>query len=33
MCALLAEYANEQIDVLRTMTMVLIHDIVEIVCL
>lgn len=30
MCALLAEYANEQIDVLRTMTMVLIHDIVEI---
>lgn len=30
MCALLAEYANEKIDVLRTMTMVLVHDIVEI---
>ncbi|MCI8465096.1 MAG: HD domain-containing protein [Lachnospiraceae bacterium] len=30
MCALLAEYANESIDTLRTMTMVLIHDIIEI---
>ena len=30
MCAVLSEYANEQIDVLKTMTMVLIHDIVEI---
>ena len=30
MCALLAEHANEKIDVLKTMTMVLIHDIVEI---
>lgn len=30
MCALLAEHANSEIDVLRTMTMVLIHDIVEI---
>ena len=30
MCALLSEYANEKIDVLHTMTMVLIHDIVEI---
>lgn len=30
MCALLAEYANEKIDVLKTMVMVLIHDIVEI---
>ncbi len=30
MCALLSEYSNEKIDVLKTMTMVLIHDIVEI---
>lgn len=30
MCALLAEYANEKIDVTKTMVMVLIHDIVEI---
>lgn len=30
MCAILSEHANEQIDVLKTMTMVLIHDIVEI---
>lgn len=30
MCALLAEHANEKIDVLKTMKMVLIHDIVEI---
>ncbi len=30
MCALLGEYANEPIDKLRTMTMVLIHDIIEI---
>lgn len=30
MCALLAEHANEKIDVLKTMTMVLIHDIIEI---
>ena len=30
MCALLSEYANEKIDVLKTMVMVLIHDIVEI---
>lgn len=30
MCVLLSEYANEDIDVLKTMTMVLIHDIVEI---
>lgn len=30
MCALLSEHANEKIDVLKTMTMVLIHDIVEI---
>jgi len=30
MCAILSEYANEKIDVLKTMTMVLIHDIVEI---
>lgn len=30
MCALLAEYANEKIDVAKTMTMVLIHDIIEI---
>lgn len=30
MCALLSEYSNESIDVLKTMTMVLIHDIIEI---
>lgn len=30
MCALLNEHANEQVDVLKTMIMVLIHDIVEI---
>ena len=30
MCVLLSEYANEKIDVLRTVTMLLIHDIVEI---
>ena len=30
MCALLSEYSNEKIDVLKTMVMVLIHDIVEI---
>lgn len=30
MCAILSEYATEKIDVLKTMTMVLIHDIVEI---
>lgn len=30
MCLLLKEYANEEIDVLKTMAMVLIHDIVEI---
>lgn len=30
MCALLSEYANEKIDVGKTMLMVLIHDIVEI---
>lgn len=30
MCFLLDEYANEDIDVLKTMKMVLIHDIVEI---
>ncbi len=30
MCALLSEYANEEIDVTKTMIMVLIHDIVEI---
>lgn len=30
MCTLLAEHANEKIDVLKTMTMVLIHDIIEI---
>lgn len=30
MCAMLSEYANEKIDVMKTMTMVLIHDIVEI---
>ena len=30
MTVLLSEYANEKIDVLRTMTMLLIHDLVEI---
>lgn len=30
MCAVLSEYANEKIDVLKTMIMVLIHDLVEI---
>ncbi|MCD8118459.1 MAG: HD domain-containing protein [Lachnospiraceae bacterium] len=30
MCMLLSEYANEKIDVLRTMEMVLIHDVIEI---
>ena len=30
MCILLSEYANEKIDVLHTVTMLLIHDIVEI---
>lgn len=30
MCALLSEYANEKIDIQKTMIMVLIHDIVEI---
>lgn len=30
MCLILQEYANESIDVLKTMAMVLIHDIVEI---
>ena len=30
MCLLLSEYANEKIDVLRTVGMILIHDIVEI---
>ena len=30
MCALLSEHAKAKIDVLKTMTMVLIHDIVEI---
>ena len=30
MCLLLKEYANEDIDVFRTMCMVLIHDVVEI---
>ena len=30
MCILLSEYANERIDVLRTVSMLLIHDIVEI---
>ena len=29
MAVLLKEYANEKIDVLKTMTMLLIHDIVE----
>lgn len=30
MCIILSEYANEEIDVLKTVTMLLIHDIVEI---
>ncbi len=30
MCVLLSEYANEKIDVLKTVKMILIHDIVEI---
>jgi putative hydrolase of HD superfamily len=30
MCMLFAEYANEDIDVLHTMEMVLVHDLVEI---
>ncbi|WP_249303789.1 HD domain-containing protein [Qiania dongpingensis] len=30
MCALMSEYANEPIDVAKTMTMVLIHDVIEI---
>lgn len=30
MCMLLAEHSNEKIDVLRTLEMVLIHDLVEI---
>ncbi len=30
MCLILSEYANEEIDVLKTIKMVLIHDIVEI---
>lgn len=30
MCFTLAEYANEEIDVLKTMKMVLLHDVVEI---
>lgn len=30
MCAVLSEYANEEIDVLKTMMMVLVHDAVEI---
>lgn len=30
MAMLLSEYANEEIDVLRTMSMVLVHDLVEI---
>ncbi len=30
MAAVLSEYANESVDVLRVMTMVLIHDVVEI---
>lgn len=30
MCMVLKEYANEEIDVFRTMCMVLIHDVVEI---
>ena len=30
MCILLSEYANKEIDLLRTISMILIHDIVEI---
>ena len=30
MCLLLSEYANEEVDVLHVMSMVLIHDIIEI---
>ena len=30
MCVLLSEYSNEKIDVLKTISMILIHDIVEI---
>lgn len=30
MCLLLHEYANEPVDVLRTMSMVLVHDIIEV---
>lgn len=30
MCILLHEYANEKLDVMKTMTMVLIHDLIEI---
>lgn len=30
MCMLLSEYSNEKIDVLKTLTMLLIHDVVEI---
>jgi putative hydrolase of HD superfamily len=30
MCAVLSEYSNEKIDLIKTITMVLIHDIVEI---
>lgn len=30
MCLLLSEYSNEEIDLLKTVTMILIHDIVEI---
>jgi putative hydrolase of HD superfamily len=30
MCAILSEHANEKVDIRKTMTMVLIHDIVEI---
>ncbi len=30
MCILLSEYANERIDVLHTVSMILIHDVVEI---
>jgi putative hydrolase of HD superfamily len=30
MCAVLSEYSNQKIDIVKTITMVLIHDIVEI---
>ena len=30
MCGILAEYSNEPIDVLKTMKMVLLHDVIEI---